>query len=93
MTWTGVCCLLACFVRSRMAITEDEMSFRALAWPSGLVSSSGDLEELGCISKFQHLTPTPLPAFPSQSWYPISSLGTYYPNKFLGTRMFPRYCM
>lgn len=84
MAWTGVCCLLACFVKSLMANAENEMSFKELAWPRGLVSSSGGLEELGSISKFQHLAPAPLPAFPSQGWYPID-------NKLLGTRMFPRY--
>lgn len=67
-----------------MANTENEMSFKELAWPRGFMSSSGGLEELGCVSKFQHLTPTPLAAFPSQGWYPID-------NKLLGTRMFPRY--
>lgn len=65
-----------------MANTENKKSFKELAWPKGLVSSSDGLEELGCISEFQHLAPTPLPAF----WYPID-------NKLLGTGMLPRYCV
>lgn len=67
-----------------MANTENEMSFKELAWPRGLVSSSGGLEELDCISEFQRLNPAALPAFPSQGWYPTD-------NNLLGTRMFPRY--
>lgn len=86
MAWTGVCCLVACFVRSWMANTENEKSFKELTWPKALVSSSGVLEELGCISEFQHLAPILLPGFPSQGWYPID-------NKLLGTRMFPRHCV
>lgn len=82
--WLGKGFVLAYFIRSQMAITENEISFRELAWPRGLMSSSGGLEELGCISEFQHLAPTSLPAFPSQDCYPID-------NKLLGMRMFPRY--
>lgn len=65
-----------------MANTDNKKSFKELAWSEGLVSSSGGLEELGCISEFQHRAPTPLPAF----WYPTD-------NKLLGTGMFLRYCV
>lgn len=84
--WMAVCCLLACFVRAGTANTENETSFKELCWPSGLTSSSGGQKELDCGSELQHLAPTPLPAFPSQGWYPVD-------NKLLGTRMFPNYCM
>lgn len=85
MAWTAVCCLPACFFRARTANTENERSIKELGWPGGLVSLSDGQKELGCVS-CSTLAPTPLPAFPSQGWYPVN-------KKLLGTRMFPNCSM